>query len=121
LKDVLQLTLDGTEVPYEQVVRGPVHARPLTEAQKDILRYAVLNRGGWIRSAEAGRILHAHRRENRNQFECSRDYYGSPVMPDGTGLGCCKHAASDGSEACKRLARRGLLRRSERGVWVTVT
>lgn len=100
----MQLTLDGRSVPHSQVVR---HRRPLTDVQQDILRRAVLNRKGWIRSVEAGNIVHAHRPRHGT----------SPNYQAGKSLGCCKYAASDGSEACKRLAARGLLSRIERGVW----
>lgn len=103
-----QLTFDGEEVPYEQTVMGPARQRPLTPVQEDILRYAVLNRKGWIRSVEAGNILHAHRHNGRGCQSLS------------TGIGCCKYASTDGSEACQRLAKRGLLVRTERGVWTTV-
>lgn len=97
-----QLTIDGREVPY------PIpRPRPLSAAQRDIMRWARAN--GSIRSSEAGVAVHVHRAERG--YYCGRPY----KMKE---LGCCEWAASDGYAACRRLAARGLLRRVHRGLWV---
>lgn len=104
--EAMQLTIDGGEVPYAYAA-AVRRQRPLTELQKDIIRLALLH--GEVRSVEAGQLVHLHR------GRCS------PIRPTRKGaLGCCKYGATDGSMACRRLMRRGLLTRDESGkrpVW----
>jgi hypothetical protein len=94
----LQLTLDGRA---ELLVRTPGRIAPLTAAQLVILR-ALADRET-IRSTEAGRIVHAHRDPPCDR--CRR--------------GCCGFTSTDGSDALKRLAKRGLVRRIAAGLWTT--
>jgi len=91
----LQLTLEGHEVEQESVA---TRRAGFTSAQREILRL-VGERD--ITSSEAGRIVHAHR-----SLPCARCRDGS-----------CGFAASDGSDALKRLQARGLVCRRARGVW----
>jgi len=92
---VMQLTLDGKEVPH---VRITAHSN-LTESQREILRQ--LGARGFITSTEAGVIVHSFA---RNQTEVGR-------------LARRKYAAADGLAAMYRLAARGLVVRVEPGVW----
>src|SRR6516165_5864756 len=94
----LQLTLDGRA---ELLVRTPGRLAPLTAAQRVILR-ALADRET-IRSTEAGRIVHAHRDPPCDR--CRR--------------GCCGFTSTDCSDALKRLAKRGLVRRIAAGLWTT--
>ena len=90
----MQLTLDGREVPISGT-RTPA----FTDAQTEILR--ALRLYGIITSTAAGRILHAHRK-----YGCA-----------GCRADRCYFASSDGCDALKRLAERGLVRRVARGRW----
>ncbi len=87
-----QLRLDGVEVPEAEVI---VQA-PFTRAQREILDR--MRGQGFIRSREAGEIVHSYRplANWRPEF-----------------------FASDGGDAMKRLVARGLVRRGEeRGLWI---
>lgn len=99
---MLQLTIYGTEETL------PSAAIALVESQRAILQHARAN-GGVIRSVEAGRIVHAGRNDGEG---C----YGWIAMP-GTSRreGCCEYAATDGLDAMKRLAAKGLFERGEHG------
>ena len=97
-----QLTLDGGAVPHPPP--GPYR---FTVAQREIV--LVARALGAIRSSQAGRVMHTHRRES------GRGYCGTR-LPEGS-LGCCEYAASDGLPACRRLEARGVLRHAGRGRW----
>jgi hypothetical protein len=86
-----QLTLDGREVDR------PVLPRPLTDRQREIMRFARSRE--FVRPIEVGRIMHM-----------ARDGAPKPA-----------YFASDGSDALRRLARRGLVERVRRGRWVATT
>lgn len=111
--EAMQLTIDGREVPYGYAA-STRRGRPLTELQKDIIRLALLH--GEVRSVEAGLLVHIHR------GACGS---GSKSKPRRKGsLDCCGYGATDGSMACRRLMRRGLLYRDESGarpVWKPTT
>lgn len=95
-----QLTLDGGAVPYAYAAAP--RKMKLTGLQRDILDLARVQ--GQIRSVEAGTLVHSHR------GRCSR------VVPTRKGaLACCRYGTIDGSMACRRLMRRGLLYRDESG------
>jgi hypothetical protein len=72
----------------------------MTDAQREILR--VIAKQGSIRSAEAGRIVHAHARPAP---------YSDPDRDR------ARWAGSDGYDALARLRERGLVCRVRRGVW----
>ena len=91
---ITQLTLDGEQVPLEQLPRGR-----FTPAQREILRLVVEQRE--ISPKEAGLIVHAYR-----DPPCARCTQGR-----------CGFASSDGSDALKRLAKRGLVCRGAAGIW----
>ena len=89
----VQLRLDGTEVP----VGEKVTQAPFTAAQREILDR--LRRQGVIRPVEAGEIVHLHR------------HVAGKWDP--------RYFSSDGVDALKRLAARGLVERGEkRGEWL---
>jgi hypothetical protein len=90
IESELQIAFDGREVPIRHS-RGP----RLTPAQREIVRMAV--RQGKIRPLEAGAIMHAHR---KHHWERNSTYW-----------------SSDGADALKRLARRGIVVRIKRGDW----
>lgn len=91
-----QLTLDGREVVVPRL-------RPLTDRQRELLRF--IRERGVVRPIEVGQIMHAGR-PNR----CHRCDH----------LGSCPYVSSDGSDALRRLALRGLVARRARGQWVAV-
>lgn len=91
-----QLTLDGREV--ERVTR----ARPLTDRQCAVLR--VMRAHDDVRPLLVGMLMHEGRERLCACFE------GVP----------CRYASSDGADALKRLARRGLVARASRGHWRAV-
>lgn len=99
-----QLRMDGEEVELGDTF--PVARRDggLTPVQREILRSLP------IRSVEAGVIVHRHR------GYCGYGAKGGSMEREDA-LGCCPYAAADGLEACKRLAKRGLLRRTSPGRW----
>lgn len=83
-----QLGLDGAETVH------PVrHPRPLTDRQREVVAY--MHMVGVVRPREIGILMHA----------------GRPTFTD------MRHASSDGVDALKRLARRGLVERVARGKW----
>lgn len=88
----LQLTLDGREVPHQDVVRA-TRAPGFTAAQQEILRTIRLQ--GFVTSTEAGRIMHACRDRHRCTDWC-RGFH-----------------ASDGRDAMVRLRDRGMVVRLE--------
>jgi hypothetical protein len=105
--NAVQLTVDGGEVPYAYAA-ATRRQRPLTPLQADILALARMQ--GQVRSVEAGKLVHAHR------GRCSQ------LGPTRKGaIACCQYGAIDGSMACRRLMKRGLLHRDEqagrRPVW----
>jgi hypothetical protein len=117
-----QLTLDGGEVTASELDERRRRAATLSEAQAEILRFMVTGRLGWIRSSEAGVILHAHRRARLDRRDCGSDsriyHTGKGVFRYSLNLGCCEQASSDGTMAMRRLAERGLVERIEPGTWV---
>lgn len=80
-----QLTLDGREIPTEDVATRS-SSTGLNPAQREILAH--LHRHGSIRPVDAGRIVHAARGPGRSKRA---------------------HWSSDGHQALKRLAARGLV------------
>jgi hypothetical protein len=100
-----QLTIDGRVVPHP-AAPGPA---PLSSAQKAILRQ--LGEQGYIRSVEAGLIVH----ECRSQYLHAVDI--GPDVADAYLRVCRQYASSDGNDALKRLANRGLVRRVAPGRW----
>lgn len=90
----MQLTTDGCEVPHALVVA--IECRPLSGSQRAIL--AVIAEQGWISPKQAGRLTHQQSLDRRERYE-----------------------SSDGTDALKRLARRGLVRHRRRGVWVATS
>lgn len=104
-----QLTIDGGEVSTERA-RNTSRTAPFSEAQQTIL--ARLRDQGYIRSVEAGRIVHECR-----GGRCAR-HGGERAGPLREGsLGCCAYASSDGLAALKRLEARGLVVGDGRGRW----
>jgi len=97
-----QLRIDGREVDHDRVV---AQQAPLTAAQGAIIGH--IRDHGSIRSVEAGVIVHLHRDRPCTLAGGSRaDAYR------GTGIACCAYAGTDGLEAMKRLAERGLVERA---------
>lgn len=94
-----QLTLAGFPATPRQARSSQAQ---LSGAQRAIL--ARLRESGSIRAVEAGTIVHAYRP-------------GIACEKGGQGAGCCCYASTDGSDALKRLQRRGLVERVERGAW----
>jgi len=90
-----QLTVDGGETPLAEL-HSPAW---LTPAQRAILHQA--REQTRISATEAGSIVHAHR---------------SPPCPR-CARGTCGFTSSDGTDALKRLRKRGLVRRVRAGVW----
>lgn len=84
-----QLGLDGHEQPHP--VRAP---KPLTDRQRELVRY--MREHGVVRPREIGVLMHAGRRSIASKLQ---------------------HASSDGCDALRRLERRGLVERVERGRW----
>lgn len=108
MPELMQLRTDGTEVPYEDVLRE--QRRHLSRAQSEILLTVRIY--GSIRASQAGVFVHAARQPPH----CAG---GVPFADaDPNRLGCCRYAASDGNAACKRLEKRGLLVKEGRGRWV---
>lgn len=99
----MQLDLYGNEVALAIATRVP---RSLSDSQRAILRQ--VRAKGYIRSVEAGMIIHACRTGGR----CAN----GPLRRSNA-IGCCRYAASDGGAACKRMAERGLLAKLDRGLW----
>lgn len=101
-----QLTLDGDEVAVDtaaaRVVRGG--------AERAVMR-ALVDAGGVISSTQAGRVVH-RQRHARHGGACRDPYL--------FGEGCCRHAAGDGIDVLKRLARRRLVERVSRGTWTVL-
>lgn len=93
-----QLTLDGREAPV--VFPSPSRGAPLTPAQRAIMQH--LAKHGEIRPVEAGMILLEHSRGKPWLVEYRRRY-----------------ASADGSEALRRLAKRGLVHKDGPGRWVS--
>lgn len=92
-----QLALDGRETPLPLSL-----TRALNETQRELL--VLLRDLGELRSAQAGTIVHL-----RRERPCLRPPAGK--------LGCCRHAASDGAAAMKRLEARRLVEHVGRGCW----
>lgn len=102
-----QLTLDGGEVPLETVAGES--AGPLSEAQQLILRLAGRPEG--VRSVEAGVVMHQARGHCASPGARWHNFRGG-------GIACCPYAPTDGLAALRRLAERGLVRRTEPlGTW----
>lgn len=85
-----QLGLDGRATPYP--LRRP---RPLSDRQREVLRFMQTN--GDVRPVQIGMLMHAGRSTTRLHLD--------------------RYASSDGSDALRRLAKRGLVERVHRGVW----
>lgn len=101
---LMQLTIDGREVPHSVVAlaaRNP--PRKLTPVQREIL--VVLRDRGYVRTVEAGVILHEMR------AECGHGARSHGFT--GRGIGCCPYAGPDGLAAMNRLMRRGLVYRDD--------
>lgn len=96
MRPLMQLTIDGREVPHEVVaLLARQSPKRLTLVQRTLLD-AVREKGA-VRSVEAGVIVHRHR---------------TSACPTPTrGIGCCRYAGADGLAAMKRLMRRGLVYR----------
>lgn len=92
-----QLDVFGGETVHEEVVS---QRHRYTDAQREILRF--IQNYAAITSTQAGVIVHAHR--EGGCYSCRR--------------GTCPWVSSDGSDAMKRLRKRGLVKRHHRGVWV---
>lgn len=113
-----QLTIDGREEPHGKRPRTPP---PLTPAQLDIVRVARLH-NGWIRPAQAGRVIHDQRyASNPSRYATRRGACGSGergyLTVTSAALACCAYAASDGLAALHRLAKRGIVARLAPGMW----
>lgn len=91
-----QLSLDGSESTPKDV---SAQRAPFSAAQREILRYIATH--GWISSLEAGTIIHAHR-----AYRCRRCREGT-----------CPYRSSDGSDAMKRLMKRGMVKRRAPKGW----
>jgi hypothetical protein len=91
----LQLTLDGREVEYSQVL---AERHGFSDAQREIMRAIRLQ--GFVTASEAGRIVHAARGHcaGHARFPARR-----------TGEMCCRYGPTDGSDALRRLRERGLI------------
>jgi hypothetical protein len=88
-----QLGLDGHETTHP--VRAP---RPLTARQRELVAYM---RGHvYVRPIDVGRLMRGGR--------------VSPTRDNN------RHVSSDGVDALRRLQRRGLVERVERGRWMLV-
>lgn len=96
----MQLTIEGREVPHPVPRPNRAQNPPLTEFQRAIL--AVIQDEGFVTSTRAGVILHKLR------GSCG---FGQKPHPGPDAEACCGYASSDGSDACKRLAKRGYLYR----------
>lgn len=97
----VQLGLDGTEVVH------PVRRqRRLTDAQRQVIRF--MRHHGDVRPVEIGRVMHVQR---------GRHAIGTSLIEGA----CCQYASSDGADALRRLADRGLVYRVRRGCWRLVT
>lgn len=112
MRALMQLTIDGREVPHEVVAlqaRQPPR-RGLTAVQRAILD--TVREAGSIRTVQAGVIAHRHR--NSCGFGARSGSF------TGRGIGCCPYAGPDGLAALKRLRRRGLVFRDESqpGRWI---
>lgn len=108
---LMQLTIDGREVPHAVVALASGSARhPLTAGQREILE--LVRDRGCIRSVEAGVAI--HRARNHCAFGARSGTF------TGRGIGCCSYASADGLAAMKRLMHRGLVYRDEsrRGYWL---
>ena len=86
-----QLGLDGAETPYPTT-----RPRPLSARQRELVAY--MRQHGDVRPIDVGALM-------RNGRE-------TPVRRGGE-----RHVSSDGVDALRRLARRGLVERVERGRW----
>ena len=105
---VTQLTIDGREVSHPPSTGDLRHHPRLTLLQLGILAH--VQDHGFITSTEAGMLAHRFRGScgtpGAHRWQPLR-YYGG----EGTSEACCGLAATDGSAACSRLARRGYLHR----------
>ena len=99
-----QLTLDGRAEPYPGLARA--RRLPLTHGQLDVIAYLRLH--GTIRPGQAGTIVHLHRVSDRRFCQ----------PPTKGRITCCEYASSDGVEALKRLASRGLVEKVSDGLYV---
>jgi hypothetical protein len=95
-----QLGLDGTETMLPLRL-----GRPLTERQRELVAY--MRAHGVVSPTELGVLMHQGR---ETPCVVLLDFRRMPV-------GCCEHASSDGGDALRRLARRGLVERIARGRW----
>lgn len=107
-----QLTIEGGEVSSARARHtSSTAANPaFTEAQRTIL--ARLGEQGYIRSVEAGRIVHECRGTRCARFGGER----AGALREGS-LGCCAYASADGLAALKRLEARGLVTGDGAGRW----
>jgi hypothetical protein len=96
----LQLTLDGREVPHEDVLAA-MRSGP-SELQREALRR--IDRDGFTTASAVGRMVHAAR------GHCAhRAAYPAAAV----GEACCEYGPSDGSAVLKALRKRGLVKRLE--------
>ena len=95
-----QLGLDGSESTH------PVRkVRPLSARQRELVAY--MRQHGDVSPTDVGVLMHQGRERPcviRLDFRRGR-------------TSCCKFASSDGSDALRRLARRGIVERVKRGRW----
>lgn len=103
---VMQLTLDGREVPHATVL---AELRGFSDLQRSVLRQMALH--GQIRTSEAGRFVHGGR------GHCGH-HVTYPAHPHG--LCCCRYGPTDGLALLHRLRRRGAVERVGHGLWVVV-
>lgn len=112
MRALMQLTIDGREVPHEVVaLQARQPPRKLTVVQRAILD--TLREAGSIRTVEAGVIVHRYRNSSCGFGARSGGFTGR-------GIGCCPYAGPDGLSALNRLRRRGLVFRDENqtGRWI---
>lgn len=100
-----QLRIDGGEDPTDMIVGS---LRPTSRA---IIRH-ILEHGS-ISAVEAGCLVHAGRRTWSHSTEGLAQY--REYHP--ASKGCCAYAASDGSDALRKLRDRGLVERTE-DAWI---
>lgn len=85
-------------------------------AQRQILGVVIAE--GVITSTQAGVISHAHRHEHGRLVGCKGSTASSRASkwtPGARSGACCCWAATDGGAVMKRLAKRGIVERVERG------
>jgi hypothetical protein len=95
-----QLGLDGVETPYP-----PRTPRRLSDRQRELVAY--IGERELVTPTEVGVLMHQGR---ERRCVVLLDFRRGRV-------GCCRFASSDGCDALRRLAKRGLVERVSRGKW----